>query len=354
LKAIVLGGTGFVGMNVVRALAASGHDVVATRRSRANTLFARKLGARLVQASFEDVPGLAEAMRGRDVVFMCAGHYPRYSLDLDEEVGKARRWTRATLDAARAAGVQRYVLTSSVATVGPAAPGRALSDERDPMSREAAASVYFAVKQAIEQEALDAVRTGLDVVVTCPTGIVGELDVKAGTGFVIVALGNGLLPVYVQGRVNILDADQMAVGHVLAAERGRTGERYILAGHNTTIEDLLRTVCDELGVRFASWRLPLGVAEVLSTLSEMRCATLGGHRRPFIPREFVDMARHGVWVDASKAARELGMPMPVPLADTVRKACRWYERYRYIRPQGTRRSDATAEGRTSVTQGEPT
>lgn len=353
MKAIVLGGTGFVGMNVARALVAAGHDVVATRRTRANTLFARKLGARLVQADLEDPVALAEAMRGREVVFMCAGHYPRYSLDLDDEVAKARRWVGNTLEAARRAGVQRYVLTSSVSTVGPPRRGE-LSDELDPMSADAYESVYFAVKHAIEREALDAVATGLDVVVTCPTGIVGELDVKAGTGFVIVALGNGMLPFYVQGRTNIIDADEMAFGHILAAERGRTGQRYILAGNNTTIEGLLHAVCRELGVPFTSWRLPLGAAGVFSTLSEMRCAALGGHRRPFIPREFVDVVRHGQWVNAGKAYLELGVREPAALEDTVRKACRWYERYRYIRRDQPIRAEAGAPARsTSVTQGDP-
>ncbi len=354
MKAIVLGGTGFVGMNVVRALVAAGHDVAATRRTRANTLFARKLGARLVQADLEDADALADVMGGREVVFMCAGHYPRYSLDLDHEVGNARRWVRTTLEAARKAGVQRYVLTSSVSTVGPPGPGRELSDERDPMAPQAHDSVYFAVKYAIEQEALAALATGLDVVVTLPTGIVGELDVKAGTGFAIVAVGNGMLPFYVQGRTNIIDADEMALGHLLAAERGRTGERYILAGNNTTIEGLLLAVCRELDLKFTSWRMPLGLAGVLSTVSEMRCATLGGHRRPFIAREFVDVVRHGQWVDPAKAVYELGTPPPAPLEDTVRKACRWYERYRYIHRDNPKRSPAGAADRSGpVSQGDP-
>ncbi len=332
MKALVLGGTGFVGMNVVRALVARGHDVTATRRSHANTLFARKLGARLVKADFHDPDSLVDAMAGREVVFMCAGHYPRFSLDLEAEVATARQAVRATLDAAKKAKVGRYVLTSSVATAGPPGPGKTLADERDPMAPGARHSVYFAVKKAIEEEALAAVRDGLDVVATCPTGIVGELDVKAGTGFVIVGVGNGMMPYHIDGRTNLIDADDMALGHVLAAERGKTGERYILGGHNTTIGEFLQLIARELDVPFRSWRLPLPFAAILSTLSEMRCVAQGGRDRPFIPREFVDVVRWGVWVSTARASQELGMPAPVPLAQTIRKACAWYARFRYLKP----------------------
>lgn len=328
MRALVLGGTGFVGMNVCRALVARGHDVAAGRRVRANTLFARKLGVKLVGAELDDIDGMTEAMRGRDVVFHCAGYYPRYSIEPGEQVAIARRTTSNVVEASRKAGVQRLVVTSSVATVGPPGLGRDLSTEADPMAAEARESVYFAVKAAIEEEALAA--KGLDTIVMLPGGIVGELDVKAGTGFVIVALAHGLLPFFVQGKTNIVDADEMALGHVLAAERGRAGERYILGGHNTTIRDLLLGVCDELGIRFPAWRMPLSLAGPLSTFDEMRCAAQGRGARPFIPREFVDIVTYGNWVDTTKAKEELGLGEPIPLEQTLRKACAWYERFRYI------------------------
>jgi len=340
VRALVLGGTGFVGMNVARALVRHGHDVAATRRARANTLFARKMGAKLLVADLDDVDSLTGAMQGREVVFHCAGYYPRYSLDPDEQVALARRATANVVQAARRAHVDRLVLTSSVATVGPPHDGRTLSNETDPMSEAARESVYFSVKEAIEQEALEA--RDLDVVVTCPGGIIGELDVKAGTGFVIVALAHGLLPVYVQGKTNIVDADDMADGHVLAAEAGRTGERYVLGGHNTTIKDLLLGVCEELGVRFPAWPMPLLLAGPLSTFDEMRCSVRAKGERPFIPREFVDIVRHGQWFDTNKATRDLGLPAPVPLHVTIRKACAWYERFRYI-PRRTGTSSAAAK-----------
>lgn len=331
VKALVLGGTGFVGMNLVRALVGAGHDVVATRRERANTLFARRLGAKLVCCDLAEVDSMVEVMRGREVVFMCAGHYPRYSLDLDSEVGLARTLAKNSMQAAVKAGVGRYVLTSSVATVGPPRAGGRLSNETDPMDPRARDSVYFAVKLAIEEQALAAERQGLDVVVLCPTGIIGTLDVKAGTGFVIVAIGNGMMPLHVDGRTNIVDADDMAAAHVVAAERGRRGERYIVGGHNTTVRALMEMVAEELGVPLHSWRIPLRLAAALATLDEMRCATVRGFSRPFLAREFVDIVRYGLWVDTSKARDELGLAAPTPLNVTIKKACTWYRRYRYLK-----------------------
>jgi dihydroflavonol-4-reductase len=308
--------------------------VTATRRAHSNTLFARKLGAKLVVADLDEPATLVEAMRGHDVVFHCAGHYPRYSLDRAAQVELARRQTRHSVDAALQAKVGRYVLTSSVATVGPASAGRTLSHEQDRPAPRACGCVYHAVKLAIEQEVLRAVEHGLDAVVLCPTGVMGELDVKAGTGFVVVALAHGRLRFYVDGRTNIIDADQLGDAHVAAAERGRGGERYIVAGENTTVRGLLETVARELGLEARITRLPLFLAGPLATFDERRCAAVRGRARRFLAREFVDIVRHGLWVDRTKAERELGLPAPIPLFETVRKACRWYERHQYIRPHG--------------------
>ena len=240
---------------------------------------------------------------------------------------------RRTLDAARRAGVARYVLTSSVATVGPPAAGRELSDERDPVEPRSLGSVYHAVKAAIENEALAAHRAGLDVVVLCPTAIFGELDVKAGTGFLIVALGNGALPFYVEGDTNVIDADDLAHAHILAAEHGRSGERYIVGGHNLRTSELIEHIAETLGVPAESQRLPAKVASLVATLSEMRARALSDGHRPLLSRELVDVVRFGRHVSTDKAKSELGLPQPTPLSTTLDKACNWYVRHRYVRPR---------------------
>lgn len=331
MKAVVVGGTGFVGMNVVSTLVSAGHDVVATRRAHGNTLFARKLGARLVEADLDEPTSLGRAMRGADVVFMCAGHYPRFSLDREHEIAVARRRVRASLEAALDAGVRRYVLTSSVATIGAPPDGRSLADERDVLEHPPA--VYHAVKLAIEDEARRAHRRGLDVVVLCPSGVLGALDVKAGTGFLVVALGNDRLPFYVDGKLNVVDAATVGHAHLAAALHGAPGARYIVGGHNVTLRTLLEVVADELGIPLRAARLPAAWAALLATFDEMRCAATKSSRRPFLSRELIDVVRHGQWVSHAKATQELGLPPPPTLVETVRAACRWYRRHRYL-PMG--------------------
>lgn len=330
MRALVVGGTGFIGMNVVRALVAAGHETTATRRPRGNTLFARRLGARLVHADLDDQEALAAAMNGQEVVFMCAGHYPRYSLGREEQVRLARERVRKTLNAARQAGVRRYVLTGTVATIGAPRGGRLLSDERDPIERRSLGCVYHAVKAAIQDEALEASGKGLDVVVLCPTAVFGELDVKAGTGFLTVAVGHGKLPFHVDGRVNVIDADDLARAHLLAAERGRRGELYIVGGHNTTVRALIDGIAATLSVDLRTMRLPTRLAGWLSTASELRSRASGGTKRPIFSRELVDVVRFGRWVDTSKAQRELGLPEPTPLATTLGKSCGFYVRHGYV------------------------
>jgi dihydroflavonol-4-reductase len=328
-------------MNLVKSLVQEGHDVTATRRERANTLFARKLGAKLIHADLDSEDSLVEAMRGRDVAFMCAGHYPRFSLDLDAEIAIARQRAANAVRAALRAKVQRFVLTSSVATIGPSSGSQELSNEQCPMTKPMLHSVYFAVKEAIESETFKGQAQGLDTVTLCPTGIMGPLDVKAGTGFVIVAVGNRMLPFHIDGRTNIVDVEDLAFAHIAAAERGRTGERYIVGGHNTTIRNLLDLLADELDVPLHSWRLPLWIAGGLTTLSEMKCAATHSSARPFMSREFVDVVKYGVWVDDSKARDELLLPCATPLSQTIRKACEWYMRHRYI-PKKTLAAPSTA------------
>jgi len=336
VKALVLGGTGFVGMNLVRALVASGHDVTATRRFHGNTLFARRLGAPLVHVELDDVDSLTRAMLGRDVVFNCAGHYPRYSLDKEAELTTARRRTQNTILAARRAGIQRYVLTSSVATVGPPRAGQPLSDEQDSAEPRSLECVYHSTKAAIEEEVLAAGRAGLDVVVVLPTAIFGELDVKAGTGFLIVAVGNRSLPFMIEGPSNVVDAEDLARGHILAAERGRSGERYIVGGHNLPVTALLRAFAEILAVPLEAKLVPMNVAAWRATLGEARARAVGNGARAPMARELIDVVNFGRYVQNTKAEAELGLPAPTPLHSTLKKACDWYARHRYLRlAQGT-------------------
>ncbi len=330
LRALVIGGTGFLGLNLVAALQLAGHDVVATRRRSSNTLFARRLRVPLVDADLDAPASLTDALRGRDVVFFAAGHYPRYSVDTDAQVALAVRRLRTALDASHAAGVRRFVFTSSVATVA-RPPDDRPARESDGLAAAPPGSTYFAVKLALERAAL-APPPGLEVVVTCPTGCLGPYDHKVGTGFFLLGLLSRRLDVFLDGRINLVDARDVALAHLAAATRGAPGERYILGGHDLTVADFLARVSRRFDVPLPPRALTADQALAFATAEEQRCLTTG-RGRPALSREMVDVITHGQFVAIDKARAALGLH-PRPLGETLDATAAWYRHNGFIPSTG--------------------
>ena len=329
MKPLVIGGTGFVGLNVVRALADRGISPRCTRRKTSNTLFLRKFKPALVVASLDDADSLREAMEGCDTVFMTAGHYPRYSLGQREHVETALRRIDNVIEAAQQQSIQRLVFTSSVVTMDWQTPADRVLTEDHVASRPPPRSVYHAVKFALERRVLEAAESGLPAVVLCPTGVVGEYDIKAGTGFFLVALARRMMPSYPDGRINLVDAGAVADAHLAAAERdGMEGSRYILAGHNMTVGELLRGVCDRYDLPRPTRTIPLPFAALTTTWDEWRCSRTKG-RRPKLAREFVDLLRFGRFVDPARAVADLDLAVP-PFEETLDRAWSWFAKYGYL------------------------
>lgn len=330
-RPLVVGGTGFIGLNIALALQARGLPVAITRRESSITFAPRKLKLPMVTASLEDEESLVRAMDGRDVVFFTAGHYPRLSVDGAAQVAQATAEIRRALAAARRAGVARFVYTSSVTTIGPAPAGRPAREEDE--WAEAPASVYFAVKLALEREVAAAGAAGLPVVTLCPTGCLGPHDLKAGTGFFVVALAHGRLPHTVAGPLDVIGVEDVAQAHLAAAERGRPGARYIVGAHAVDAAELLALTARRLGVPLPGRRLPLDAAWALAHAQELEAARVG-RGRPDIPVEFLDMLRFGQAVDSGRARAELGLA-PAPLATVIDRACAWFAKSGYLgRPAG--------------------
>jgi len=326
-RPLVVGGTGFLGLNIAQALRERGLDVRITRRPSSITFIPRKLKLPMVEASLGDEESLYRAMAESDVVFCTAGHYPRYSVGGPAQVEHAVAGLRRVLSAARRARVRRLVFTSSVTTIGPAPPGRP-ADERDEWA-EVPDSVYFAVKLAQEREVLRAVQEGLPGVVLCPSGCLGRYDLKAGTGFFIVALAQGTLPYAVDGPLNVVGVEDVAAAHVQAAERGEIGARYILAAHEVQTVDLLRMAARRVGAAVPERVIDMAVATRLNLEQEERCAA-AGRGRPDIPVEFLDMLRLGHPYSYGRAAQLLGFT-PAPLEEVVDRACAWFEKSGYLK-----------------------
>lgn len=328
MRVLVLGATGFIGGQIARALVERGYAVRALRRPGSALRVLDGLPVELATGDLRDRNSLLAAMRGVEAVVHTAGYYPPNSLAPRRALRLAVAGMRAVLESARAAGVERVVYTSSLSTIGRAGAGRALADERDFYLPGSAADPYFEAKWAMEAEAYRAVAAGQDVVVLCPTVVFGPGDVKPTTGTIILALARGLMPAYVEGQVNVVDVRDLAQAHVAALERGRSGQRYLLGGHNTTVGATIQVAAEILGVPPPRLRLPARAALLAGKLGE--AALLALPNRPLLPlSEAIEMIRHGQHYDCGKAQRELGLTAR-PITETLRDSIEWFRQYGYL------------------------
>jgi dihydroflavonol-4-reductase len=330
MRALVIGGTGFLGLNIVDALLASGVDVTVTRRKRSITVLARRRPISFVEASLEDRDQLARAMEGCDVVYLAGAYYPRYSLDLHAAMDQGLTGVVNACEAARAASVPRLVYTSTIATLGPPPDGR-IADERDVPSAIPGDSVYRAVKWAMEAEIERARGDGLGVVTLLPGGCIGPGDLRLGTGAVIAGVIRGELPWWVDGHVNIVDVGDVARAHVVAGFE-TPESRYAIAGHTVRVPELLERIARRYGGSVPSVELSPDEARARALDDERQAAPRKG--RVPIPREFVDMIVHGQRVSNARAERDLALTL-TPLDQALDRACTWLSSYGFI-PRASR------------------
>jgi dihydroflavonol-4-reductase len=300
MKALVLGAGGFLGLNLVAALKAHGVAPRCGRRARGNVLGLRRLNAELVLTELDAPDTLAEAMRGTDVVFHLAGHYPRLSLDPHGTVRTAQRQMAAVLDAAAQSGVQRLVYVSSTATVA-AAPNR-LSAERDVFAHAPDAGAYHLAKWHMEQ-LVDAERR-YQTVTVCPGACLGAHDWKVGTAALLVAAARGECPPHPDGWVNPVDASDVAELLVRLAGSPRPPRRVLACGGSYRLHDVLRGVSQRYGPAVLPAPLPAHEAMAFAEAEERRAQREGG--RPRLSQEIAALVVHGVPIDASLGKQALG------------------------------------------------
>lgn len=315
MRALVTGATGFIGSHVVRALLAAGWEVRALVRPAANGHRRAELpdGVEIAPGDVCDAGAVASAMHGCQALFHVAALYdlwsPRPQRFYDVNVGG----TRTVLDAAQAAGVERTVYTSSVATVKPG------GDESAFAALEDVHSHYKRSKILSERVALEY----RDVVIVNPSTPIGAGDVRpTPTGKIVLDFLRGRIPAYVDTGLNLIDVEDVAAGHLLAYERGRPGERYILGNENVTLQSMLYILAAESGLRPPLIRLPLAVAYAVGVVSEVIEGRLA-HRAPTVPLEGVRMAATPMYFDASRARHELGLPQ-TPVEESLAKAAQWF------------------------------
>lgn len=326
MRALVIGATGFVGLNVVDALLARGIEVRATRRPRSFTVFLRRRQVEMVAASLEDRAALARAMRGCDVVVVAGAHYPRYSLDRQRSIATGLAQVRNFASAALDAGAPRVVYVSSTGTLDRAPPGRP-ADERDIAQTCPLESTYRATKWSMEREVDRWVERGLDAVTLMPGGCIGPCDVHAGTGALLLGVVSGTLPWWVDGVTGVVDVGDVAEAAVSAALHQSPERRYALVGHSLRLGALLSKISARYGGRLPG--SPLDADEARRRADRDEAEAAPRRRRVAFPRELVDLVVAGQPVSSARAMQHLGTTFR-PLEETLDRAWAWFVRHRYL------------------------
>jgi dihydroflavonol-4-reductase len=327
MTTLVTGGTGFVGANVVRLLLQRGIEVRALVRPRSDTRNLDSLDVELVAGDLRDRVSLEAALEGCDTVYHVAAMYALWTSDPRQIYDSNVTGTVNLLEAAGMAGVRRVVYTSSVATIGLPKDGTPATEDVA-LQPEELVSDYKRSKYLAEQEVLKYAQRGLPVVIVNPSFPVGAWDVKpTPSGQIIVNFLRGKIPAYVNTGLNVVDVEDVALGHLLAAEKGRIGERYILGNANLTLPAMFQLLQQVSGVRAPSIRIPYGLAYLSACVSEFVANTVT-HTPPFVTLAGVKLSRKRMFFDASKAVRELGFPQ-TSAVDALQKAVGWFRRHGY-------------------------
>ena len=324
---LVTGATGFVGSAVARALLARGHRVRVLARPNSNRRNLAGLSVEIAEGAMEDPGSLARAVAGCRYVFHVAADYRIWVPDPAPMFRANVEGTRDLLNAALEAGAERVVYTSSVATLGLVPGGSA--DEETPSTMDDMIGPYKRSKYAAEEVAREFARErGLPVVIVNPSTPVGPGDVKpTPTGRLIVEAARGQMPAFVDTGLNIVHVDDVAEGHLAAAEQGQIGERHILGGENMTLAEILAAIAQAVGRRPPRLRVPHQVLFPLAVGAELAARITG--RDPFVTLDGVRMSQKKMYFSSEKASRELGYT-PRPAREAIADAVGWFRDNGYL------------------------
>ena len=328
VKVFVTGATGFVGSHVARALAAQGAELRLLVRPGSRTDNIEGLNADRVAGDLRVPESLRPAMEGCEQVFHVAADYRLWTRHPEAMYRTNVEGTRGLLKASRDAGVRRVVYTSSVATMGFRGDGQPV-DEDAPVGLADMIGHYKRSKFLGEQVAVEAARSGQDVVIVNPTTPVGEQDIRpTPTGRIIVDFLRRKFPAYVDTGLNLVDVAEVARGHVAAAEKARPGERYILGGENLTLKQLLDKLATITGLPSPTVRVPRVAALAFAFLDTAWTGLVLG-REPRASVDAVRMSHKKMFVSSARAERELGWRV-VPVEHALRRAVDWYRTHGYV------------------------
>jgi dihydroflavonol-4-reductase len=334
MKCFVTGASGFIGANLVHELVARGHRVKVLVRSGSDLRGLRGTDFETVEGDLNQAELLRASIRECDWCFHAAASYHLWLPDYRPMYAANVEGTRKVIEAAAAAGCRRIVYTSTVGCIGlpKLLDGRLVpSNEDSPVSEGQMSNPYKHSKWQAEQVALQLAKKGLPVVIVNPSAPVGPRDVKpTPTGQVIVDFMNRAMPAYLDTGLNYVHVRDVAIGHILAAEKGRVGERYILgnAEGNWTLKESFQVLEEITGLRAPSVRVPYFVALIAAHINETVSKFTG--KPPKAPLAGVRMAKYKMFFSPAKAIRELGLPQTSP-RQALSDAVDWFRQNDYVK-----------------------
>jgi len=324
---LVTGASGFVGSAVACALVARGDDVRVLLREGSPRQNIESLDCRIVIGDMRNAKSMTRAMDGVRHVFHVAADYRLWARDPMEIVRNNLEGARAVMEAARATGVERIVYTSSVAALKPVA-GRAV-DETSRHDETTVIGAYKKSKLAAERLVERLAGEGLPVVIVSPSTPIGPRDIKpTPTGRIIVEAANGRMPAFVDTGLNLVHVDDVAEGHLLALDKGRIGENYILGGEDIRLRDMLGLIAPLVGRKPPRLRLPRAPLYPLAFGAEA-FARLSG-KEPFLTVDALKMSKYLMYFSSAKAKAELGFRAR-PMVRGIEDAVGWFRQRGYIR-----------------------
>ena len=322
----VTGGTGFIGANLVRLLLQQGYSVKALVRPDSNLGNLKGLELEIVKGDLNDL-NLWQQMRGCQYLFHVAAHYSLWQKDREALYHNNVLGTRNVLAAAQKAGIERTVYTSSVAAIG-AGKFDKVVDETYQSPVEELVGDYKKSKFLAEQEAMQAASRGQEVVVVNPSSPIGPLDIKpTPTGDIILRFLRRQMPAYLDTGLNFIDVRDVAWGHLLALEKGKSGDRYILGHQNLSLKQLLDQLESITGLSAPQRTVPAWLPLSVAWIDEKILAPLG--KQPSVPLDGVRMAKQRMYYNASKAVRELNLPQS-SLNTALKDAVDWFVSHKYV------------------------
>jgi len=328
------GGDLFVGGNVARILSACGARVKALRT---NAFYAEKtpkyrgldgLDVEIIEADLNGYESYLSAVKQCDFLLHCEEDYRTWAADNKEITKTNVLGTKAVLKAAQSAGIKKFIYMSRIGALGRGAG--VIADEKTPVDMSQLKGVYQKSKYRAERLVMKFIDNGLNAIIVNPAACIGEGDFQpTPIGKLLIRFASGKLPGYIEAGRNMADVRDVAKGIISAALFGKFGERYILGGHNITIEEFLGEISDVTGIKMTQWKFPWVFAYMTALVNEMRSKVSG--KPPKLSVEAALASRQKLFFSASKAKKDLKWEAG-PLKPAIERALDWFVEYNYLKP----------------------